>query len=403
MTIGKRTLLKIVLPLLIVGIGVGVAYLIYAFRPRVERREVTVLPPLVRVLEVETRDVPLNVFSQGTVEPRIESGLVAQVPGRVDRVSPHFADGGFFKRGAELVLIDQRDYRLAVSGAEALVAQARVRLELEQAEANVARQEWEDLGEGEPTTLTLREPQLAEAKAALQSAEAVLERARLDLERTEIRAPYDGRIRVKMVDIGQYVTPGSQLATIYSTDHAEIRLPVRKGDLAFLDIDLGSSGEKNPGPPVLLRGELAGRSETWSGHIVRTDSSFDPKTRMLDLFARVDDPFRLQRGAGGSPLPIGMFVEAEIGGYVAQDAVVLPRAALREKNRVLVVDDDDRLRYRDVELVRIVRDEAVVNGGLSVGERVCISPLEAVVDGMKVRTILEGDGRPDVLEVGETS
>ena len=102
-------------------------------------------------------------------------------------------------------------------------------------------------------------------------------------------------------------------------------------------------------------------------------------------------------------MPIGMFVEAEIGGYVAQDAVVLPRAALREKNRVLVVDDDDRLRYRDVELVRIVRDEAVVNGGLSVGERVCISPLEAVVDGMKVRTILEGDGRPDVLEVGETS
>ncbi|MFQ5877543.1 MAG: efflux RND transporter periplasmic adaptor subunit [Acidobacteriota bacterium] len=392
---------RIWLPIVVLALGAAAAAVIIIARPRVERREIEVPAPLVRVVRARERDVPLNVLSQGTVEPRTESVLVAQVGGRIEWVSPAFAEGSFFWRGEPLVRIDPRDYRLAVSRAEAQVAQARVRLEMERAEAAVARREWDELGEGEPTALTLRRPQLAEAEAALRAAEAALEQARLDLERTRVRAPYAGRVRDRRADIGQFVSPGTPLAVIYATDYAEIRLPVSRHDLAFLEIDLGASGRRRPGPPVLLRGEIGGAVHTWTARVVRTDSAFDPKTRMLDLFARVEDPFRRRADFAGPPLPKGLFLQAEIGGRVARGVFVLPRAALRGDGRVLVVDDESRLRLRAVELLRVAREEAIVRRGLEEGEMVCVSPLETVVDGMRVRTVLEGEAGPDGIEVGE--
>lgn len=379
--------LKILLPLLVLAAGIAVAAAIVKTRPEVERQEDAVPPPLVRAITVAVEDVSLDVRSHGTVEPLTESTLVAQVSGQITRVSNAFVEGGFFRRGQTLVWVDPRDYELSLAQADARVAQARVGVEREEAEAELARQEWQELGRGEPSTLTLREPQLAGALAELQAAEASLEQARLNLGRTEVRAPFEGRIADKRVDVGQFVTAGTPVGTVYSTDYAEIRLPVAEDELGFLAIDLGGTWKAEAGPQVTLRAELAGKSGSWTGQVVRTDSRFDPTTRMLDLFARIEDPFDL-RSSGGTPLPMGLFVEARIGGTIVEDVFVLPRTAIRANDQVLIVDDG-RLRYRPVEVLRLAGDQAILSSGLEPGEQVCISTLETVVDGMSVRVQLE--------------
>lgn len=379
--------LRILLPLLVVAGGVALAAVIVRARPPVERRADAVPPPLVRAVVVELEDIPLDVYSQGTVRPSTESTLVAQVAGQVTRVGPSFADGAFFRRGELLLTIDPRDYESRVAQAEAEVARAKVAIERERAEAELARQEWQELGRGEASALTTREPQLAEARAASQAAEATLELARLNLSRTEIRAPFDGRVQAKRVDVGQFVGSGTPVAAVFSTDSAEIRLPVAEHDLGFLEVDLGGLVPPGAGPEVRLSAAVGGRQGVWSGRIVRTGSRFDERTRMLELFARVEDPFG-RAAAGATPLPMGLFVEATIAGKTASDVVVLPRSALRGSDRVLVVEDD-RLRFRDVEILRLRGDEAIVSGGLEPGEKVCISALETVVDGMSVRVQTE--------------
>jgi RND family efflux transporter MFP subunit len=388
-----KTKAKLYLPIVALLMGIVLAVAILKARPEVERREAEVLPPLVRVVETVPQDLTLTVLSQGTITPSIESSLVAQVAGRIEWVSPTFAEGGFFQRGEKLVQIEDRDYLLAVSQAEAQVARARVQLEREQAEADLARDEWQELGDGDATPLTLREPQLAEARAGLKAAEAGLEKARLDLARTSIRSLFDGRVRDTRVDLGQFVTPGTPLASVYGTGAAELRLPVPKQQLAYLGLDLGyDSRVANPaGPRVLLRAEIGGAAQTWQGVIVRSGSEFDPKTRMLPLIARIEDPFQRRSGAEGATLPMGLFVEAEISGIELEAVVALPRVALRGDNQVLVVDDESRLRFRGVDVLRLEGERLILRSGVEAGELVCVSPLEAVVDGMRVRTVMQSE------------
>jgi len=385
---------KIVLPLLVIVLGLGGAVALIRSKPEVERSSPVAKPPLVRVMEVEMEELRLSVESQGTVQPRVESSLVAQISGRIDWVSPDFAEGGSFVRGQELVRIEDRDFRLAVAQAEAQVAQAKVQLDLEQAEAELASEEWGELVEGEPSDLALRKPQLAEAQARLQAAQAALEQAQLDLERTRIRAPFAGRVRSTEVDLGQFLSRGIVLARIYSTDAVEIRLPVSKEQLAFLDLGprMVLGADEQPGPAVSIRGRIGDKTYSWPGHIVRTGSEFDPRTRMLPLFARVEDPYGKAREIAGAPLPVGLFVEADIEGKLLENAVEVPREALRSNDQLLIVDTESRLRYRDVKPFRIDRDFAVLVAGLKNGDRVCVSPLDTVIEGMEVRTIDSSDG-----------
>lgn len=379
---------KVLLPLIVLLSGAAIAAALVNLRPAVERREVVIPPPLVRVMTVAPHDVELVVRAQGTVTPGIESTLVAQVAGRVEWVSPQFADGGLFRHGVALLRLEDSDQKLAVSRAEAQLARARTSLELQQAEAEQARRDWDDLGRGEPTALTLRQPQLAQARAELQGAEASLEQARLDLARTRITAPYDGRIRATRVDVGQFVAPGTPLAEVFSTEYAEIRLPVTKDELGFLDLDLSAAAQS--ATPVELSGELAGDLHTWPATIVRASGELDPQTRMLPLFARIDDPFG--HDGGRAPLPMGLYVDAAIRGRALAGAVVLPRSALRGESEVLVVDGEERLRFRTVEVARVERDDVVIQAGLEAGERVCVSPLETVIDGMPVRSVEDEPG-----------
>ncbi len=394
---------KIVLPIVVVVLGVLGAVVLVRSKAPVPRQEPEVVLPLVRVVRVEPRRMRLDVTATGTVLPRTASSLAAQVAGQVISTSPAFVAGGFFARGEVLVSLDRRDYELAVERTRARVAQAELRLVEQQAEAQVASDEWSQLGEGEPDPLVLREPQLAEARAALAAAEAELGQARLDLERSVIRAPFDGRLRRKLVDVGQYLSPGEKVAEIHGVDFAEVRLPVADHQLAFLDVVLRyrDGTEAFAGPTALLTGRFAGQRHTWRGVIVRTEGEVDARSRMLHLVARVTDPYG--RGAldGRPPLAVGVFVQASIAGRWMERATLLPRAALRGDTQVLVVDDDDRLRYREVEVVRTQRDLAVIGEGLAIGERVCVSPLDMVVDGMAVRAVEEEVELPEGVIVAE--
>ncbi len=355
-------------------------------RETVERQTAATPPPLVRVLPVTFQDATLVVRGQGDAAPSVDSVLVAQVAGRVESVSQRFAEGGAFRRGETLLQIDARDYELAVAQAEASVAQARVRLDREAAEAELARSEWRDLGLGEASPLATRQPQLAEAEAGLAAAEAHLEMARLGLERTAVRAPFDGRLRRKLSDLGQYVGPGTPLAEIYSTDYAEVPLPIAQRDLAFLDVDWADAA--SDGPQVRFRSSIGGEQHTWTGRIVRAGNEIDARTRMITLYARIDD--RLSVGADTRfPLPVGAFLDAEIQGRTAAGIVVVPRAVLREGDRVLIVDDENRLRFREVEVLRLQDEDALIRSGLAEGELICVSTIAAPVDGMAVRTVPE--------------
>jgi membrane fusion protein, multidrug efflux system len=384
---------KVFLPLAILLFGILGAYALISARSDVETEIPKAPPPLIRALPVRVESLELKVPAQGTVTPRTETDLIAQVSGQIIEVSPEFANGGFFEEGDVLLRIDPRDYDLALALANVEVAQARVRYSQEQEETEVAQAEWAKIGEGDPSDLVLRKPQLAQARASLDAAQARYQMAKLNLERTEVRAPYAGRVRYKRVDVGQVVGPTAPLGKIYAVDFAEIRLPIPDQELEFLDVSLYRTGKSEivEGPTVDLQADFAGHTYTWSGRVVRVEGEIDPLTRMINLVARVDDPYAAPEGSLRPPLTVGLYVEAAVGGKMVENAVVLPRAALRGRDRVLVVDEG-RLYFRDVVVLRSDSEKVIITSGLKQGEHVCISPLDAVVDGMRVRSSVQVEG-----------
>ena len=374
-------------PGLLLAAVAGAMLMVWA-KPDPERVIPEVPAPLVRIQEVSFEDVRLTVESQGTVRPRTESQLVPEVSGQVVWVSDAFEPGGYFRRDEILLRIDDHDYRQAVILNEAEVARAKLVLAQEEAEAEVAREEWEALGEGDGSPLTLRELHVDNARAMLAAAEAALERSRRNRERTEIRTAYDGRVLAKQVDLGQFVTVGAPVGSVYALNDMEVRLPLPDRDLAYLDLPLAASRGELNGPKVYLRADFAGEERVWEGRVVRTEGEVDPTSRLVHLVARV------RSRAGGPddvPLVPGMYVRAEIVGRDAEDVIVLPRSALRGRDEVMVVDADERIRFREVDVLRATTEEVLVRDGLAPGERVCLTQMEAVTDGMQVR-IRTGSG-----------
>ena len=379
-------LLKALLPFLVLGVALAGAYVMYLNRPPVETQTPVVTPPAVRVQTIAFESVDLTVSSQGTVQPRTASQLVPEIAGTVIEVSPAFAVGGFFEEGDVLLKIDPYDYQQALIAARSQLAQAQLRLAQAEAEAEVARREWEELGQGNANPLTLRLPQVEDARAAVASAEAAIDRARRDLERAEVRAPYAGRVQTKDVDVGQFVNRGTAVGRIYAVDSAEVRLPLPDEELAYVDVPMSYRGaQQQTGPAVTLSADFAGRRYSWQGRIVRTEGEIDAVSRMVHVVAEVDDPYAPGPDPDRPPLAVGMFVEAEITGRRVDDVAVLPWAALNGRDQVLTVDDDGRLRYRQVEILRSTSEHVLVQGGLAEGERVSISALDAVIEGMAVQ------------------
>ncbi|MCY3968728.1 MAG: efflux RND transporter periplasmic adaptor subunit [Acidobacteria bacterium] len=382
-------MLKWILPIAVVALALLIVVALFVSRPAVETAPRRLEPPPVRVLAVEPTSVELTVRSQGSVIPVTEAELVSELAGNIVWAAESFEAGGFFDAGDVLLRLDRRDYELAVASARASVAQARVALTREEAEAEIAREEWEDLGEsGEPGPLVLREPQLDEARARVEAAMANQARAELDLERTAIRAPFAGRLRAKRVDRGEFVNRGVPLATIYSVDAAEVTLPVPDSELAFLELPLGTE-LRGAGPRVLLQAEFAGGRHEWEARIVRIGGEIDPATRMVNLFARVEDPYRAV--GDRPPLSVGLFVDAEVVGRSVDSVFEVPRGALVGADRVWLVEDG-RLALRQVGVLRSDPDVALVSSGLASGDRISLTILETAVDGMAV--IPEPEPRP---------
>lgn len=373
--------------LLVLIIGGGVAYGILVGKPGPEPESAPSFePPVVDVQVVAPTVHALSVQTQGTVRPLREIKLVSQVAGRVEQVSPRFAQGGFFAVDEPLVKVEDVDYQFLIARAESQVAAARQRLAEEQGRALQAKREWRDLGSAQANALFLREPQLASAKAALRASEADLEAARLDLSRTSIAAPFNGRISEKLVDVGQYVSLGTVVATIYDTDVAQVRLPLTDRQVALLDLPLIYDNElptEREGAPVVLHARFANRQWQWQGKVVRTDASIDESSRVVYAVVEVQEPFARQPGSERPPLAPGLFVSAIITGRELPQVVELPRSALRTDGTVMVVDTAQLAQPQAVHVLDSDKDRVWVQG-LSAGQRVIVRQPTLVLAGMQV-------------------
>lgn len=320
--------LRYLVPVSILAVSGGVVWWLTATRPEPERRGP---PPMIQVVEVTPlvrTNYQVILRSQGIVRPRTLTTLKPEVSGRIVWVAPEFREGGFFEAGDILLQIDSRDYTTAVVTAQAELKLRESALQLAEAEHEQALENWRLLGDGgTPSPLTLREPQLAEARAAVESARARLEQARRNLDRTKVRAPFAGRIQRKMVDLGQVVSPNSELATMFAIDYVEVRLPLQNELLDFIRLPEEyrgqESGAATPRPRVRLHGRYGSREVTWEGRIVRAEGAYDQQTRELFVVAQVDDPYAW-RGPDEPPLKVGQFVTAEIFGQTLSNVFVPP-------------------------------------------------------------------------------
>jgi len=370
------------LPVFILAFAGGLSAILVMAKPEPEKKTVAELARHIRAVTAHEGRVVLSVKTQGTAEARQAIDVIPQVSGQVVFVSEKFVAGGLFNKGEVILRLDPRDYQYAVTSAQARVIESRQFLVREQAEAALAKAEWQQLGQGAASDLTLRKPQLADAKAKLEAAQANLHVAQLALERTEIRAPFNGLLTSKNVDLGQVLSMGTKVGKLYSTDVVEIRLPMSNKDLAQVDIAGLKSGKIQL--DVTLTGRFADQENHWKGKVVRTEGLIDRATRIMYLVAelRGDQTLSLKDKL---PISIGQFLAAEVEGRLYENAVKLPRAVLRQNSQVLLVDKENKLRTRKVKVVEANRDYIIISEGLKDGDIVCVSQLGIDVDGLLVQ------------------
>jgi RND family efflux transporter MFP subunit len=382
----KPRIIHFIVTLVFIGIGALVFVVLMATKPKLERTEPPVPKPMVSVARIKMRPQVVVIKGEGTVRPLREIQLVPQVNGKLVFVSRSLVDGGEFQKGDVLLRIDPVDYQLAVTLAQARVKDSESKLKVAEEEAAVSREEWQllykekaDSKNNQIPALVAKEPQLAASRAKLAADRADLQKAKLSLERTEIKAPFDGRVDEENVDIGQYVATGQALATLFSINQAEIVVPFEDEDLYWFHVPGFTPGD-GLGSVVNVSTRVAGRESFWPGRVVRAEGKLDERTRMINVVIRVNKPYETK-----PPLAAGLFVTVEIKGRTLENAIMLPRAALRENNVVWVVDKSGQLTFRKVSVARLTSDAALVEGGLKNGEMVVVSSLKAVTDGMQVR------------------
>jgi len=379
-----RKLLKVLLPLLLVALSIIVVMDLTqrAKDKRPELKEDADQAMLVDVIPAERVSLNLSVFSQGSVRPRTETTVVAEVSGKIVEVSPNFIAGGFFRKGEVLLQIDPSDYEAALKRAEANLASRKAQYADQKARSEQAMKDWVNLGrEGEPSDLTLRKPQLAEALANVQAAEADLQKARRDLERTRIKGSYDGLVRSKQADVGQYVAPGIPVAVTFSIDTAEVRLPLSASDLSFLELPSATDESEQHYPQVTLRSDTDGISGEWQGRIIRTEGVIDERSRVTYAVAQVVDPYGVLGLSQQPQLRMGTFVRAEIAGKRVDDVVMLPRSVLSADDTVLIANTDNELEIRPVDVIRAEPRKVYIGGGIESGEWVITTQLDAPIEG----------------------
>ncbi len=400
--------MKIAAPVAVIAVSVAAISALGANKPVPEKKEIDNRPVSLFVTEVRQEKFALSVTTQGEVRPRDEIQLVPQVSGRVVHVADNFGEGGSVSPGGLLVKIDDSNYKLAVTRAEARVAESGVRLEQELADARIKAKQWKDwVQDGEPTPLALNKPQVAEAQAKLRAAQADLAEAKLNLDRTRITVPFQGRIREKNVGLGQIASAGQSLGVAYATDLVEVRLPMSDEQMGDLGLPVGyQSGAYTQGPKVTFSATFGGVEQHWTGYIVRTDAAVDSSTRLFYATAQLKDPYGIG-ASNGQPMAVGLFVNANIKGRDVQDALIIPRAALRGKNSVYVVGGDNKLQIRTVTVVSTTSDNVIIGEGLKMGEKVVTSSVRSAVAGMDVTPIAKNknvaDAEDDVSAASDAS
>ncbi|MFC1719932.1 efflux RND transporter periplasmic adaptor subunit [Pseudomonadota bacterium] len=383
-----KKILRFLAPALVLVAGIAIVQVLVAAKPEPEKKDEEARPISLYVDEVKSEQVTITVKTQGEVRPKTEIDLIPQVSGRIVAMSESFSEGAEFTPDSMLMKIDDTEYQLAAIRAEARVAEAQTALEREHATAKLKEDEWRGgRKDQEPTPFALNLTQVAEAEAKLLSAKADLRKARLDLERTEIRVPFYGRVRERYVGIGQFVTAGTKVGRVFSIDVAEVRLPLTDGQLVELNLPLGYEAEDRLSAPLVsFRATLGNRDFFWQGQIVRIDAAIDQETRLIYATAEVTDPYGLG-AAEGMPLAVGMFVSAEIVGVSEQQAYVMPRLALRNQDTVYVINSENRLEIRTVKVLSSTEEQVMVTSGVSQGEHVVTSTLPNAADGMAVEPV----------------
>jgi RND family efflux transporter MFP subunit len=377
-------IVKLLAPVVILAAGVAGANWLKETAPEVPLQAATAYLPLVEVLTVQAKPQQLSVHTHGEVRPAHTISLLAEVAAKVIWKAPEFEQGALVQAGSLLLKLDPTDYQLALASAAAGVAQARAALALEEAEAQIARRDWQEIGQGEAPPLAVREPQLAMARANLSAALAGLARAQRDLDRCQIVAPYSARLSSQTAELGQYLVPGSQIASLFASDRAEVVLPIRLDQLAWLNMDL--SGPLKP-LRVEFETEVGGETQHWQGTIDRTTGALDPASRMLRAIAVIEDPLSLLPATSHPALAPGLFVRAKILGKTFPSIISIPRVAMREDQTVLVVDADNRLHIRSVEVLQEQAQIVHLASGLQDQDRVCLTPLSAAIENMLVQIL----------------
>lgn len=364
---------QFLLPLLILFVSAGAYWGALQLKKPPLEKEAVDNTPLVTVQVIEASSIDFAVGSYGVVKSQFETDLVAQVSGEIRYLSKKFVRGGFVKKGEILAKIDSNDYQAALIDAQANIASAEAALVLEIANANVAKEQWRKIKGSKPTSLSLREPQVAQEKARLLSSQAGLKRAKRNVERTIIRAPYDALIHTRLISLGSYASIGTALGQVLSTDVAELRLPVADSEMQYLT----NGGKK---AKVTLDAIISGKKQQWSGIVVRNEGVIDARSHMNYLVVQVKDPYQL-KSHDAEKLRFGTYVTARISGKKIDNVSVINRH-LMTNNQVAIVNKQGLLHFQRINVVRILDGKAYVNEGLSDGMQVITSALDYPIEGM---------------------
>lgn len=378
-------MIKKLKPLFILLGAFALSYLLW-FLGQVQPDPVEELPPPDVIIEILTpKDFQVQISSNGTTTPLTQTVLTAEVGGEVIYRSKKFAEGASVIEGEILAKIDDTDLQLQYKNALLQLANAEVQYSLQLAEAEVAKEAWDKIGDGVASDLTLKKPQLKQAEAFLEVAKAQVSSAAKKLNKTEIIAPYAGRIQNVNIDLGTTIIPGQPVGAMYTSSEIEITLAVKDNDLQFLSIPM--DGRKlNPSEQasVVIESFYKGKNQSWKGKLERVDGVIDPVTRMINLiavfkndFIEIDKP----------NLPIGLFVEAKIDGITLKNIFEIPINSISEDNEVYIVDKDNQLKLRELTILKKYSEFVIIKDGLKAGERLVTSKLSTASDGIKVNPV----------------
>ena len=398
-------LIQLLLVVVIIAVGIVIAFVFIKLKKPPQRQEQIVLAPLVKVEPLDRRDIQMIIRGYGTVNPRLQVEIVPQVSGKVVWVNPQFKAGGFIRRGELILKIDPRDYELSLRQANAAVAEAQVMLDLEKAEAKISKEEWLQLHPGqEPDSpLVFREPQIRQAQARLESAEAGLATANLNLERTRPSLPVDAVIMNERIALGQYVMIGQSMGAAYGIESMEIEVPLEDKELAWLavpynTVSVNAAQSPKKGAIARVSANFAGEEKCWLGYVVRTTGQVDITSRLISVVVEVSEPFK--DSGSTPPLLPGMFVEVAIEGNILKNAIAVPRDAMHNNNEVWVATEG-QLYVQALDIVRADRDFAYASSGLDDGDMIIVSSLDTVIEEMKVRIQSESETSTTFAEVAE--